>query len=226
MDGYLPAAPRAADSERPTDLTLSFSRAVSTEALISATGTPAMFGHTIGAAPVAASGSGSGRAGPADTRWSFASTPLVVAPKRNNPTGCVPMVAGFSPKPKDGEPFVVLVERGGCSFLAKALHAVRAGAVGVIVADAGPSAGQSARVRPNADGEPDDLVDEVEDLGLVFVDESAGRLLKQLIQIDRITVAASPVEGQGVAMPASERREGRLVVGDHELVNLRVADPL
>ncbi|KAL7424625.1 hypothetical protein Q5752_000309 [Cryptotrichosporon argae] len=167
-------------------------------------------------------------------------------------SGNVPLLArgsdGCAPGPWRLGPYVALVERGGCTFLDKAVGAARAGASGLIIVN-GPAApgddddgesaggGGGALVRPSAEGGDAAALEAVRDLGVLFVEHNLGRVVAQLAAAGHRLGVVLEALGDGDAghwdggagagggygrAGADDDVEGRLVVNDWEICNLRV----
>jgi mannosidase alpha-like ER degradation enhancer 1 len=148
--------------------------------------------------------------------------------------------------PEEG--FVVLLDRGECTFLEKLVHAAKVGASGAIVAGLPPSSSSSDEMdtdgllRPSAEGEATALLKEVEDVGLVYVDWRTGDVLREKTRLKtgEITmVEVLPMDGQvapgrlqneeGYSSPTGrgrQAREGRVGIGEWPIWNLRIVEVL
>jgi hypothetical protein len=179
------------------------------EVILSEEASTATFGQTFQRAPV----------GPSIAGW-YLGTPLLLT-TADDPQGCRP-VRNLTPNP-GGKPFVLLVDRGGCTFVDKALRAADSGAVGLIVADyEHKPADESGAIRPAAVHESDPTLHRLARLAVTIIAHQSATLARLLLGAARITVGVESVEESDLL--ASNKREGRLVVGDHEIVNMRVIE--
>lgn len=134
----------------------------------------------------------------------------LLRPNRN-PTGCVPISSG-SFAAHDSAPFVLLLDRGNCTFLEKLVHAVDAGAEGVLISPLLPSSfsthqeqdlshhdtgsdrthggegepdgyeDEGGLIRPSADGESKETLHHVKDSGLIYLDRAVGEMLRTVFR--------------------------------------------
>ena len=223
MAGYLPVAP--ADTSSHGYLTSEVALRFSTnseggrEVFLHALGTTATFGRDFGSTHVEG--------------WRLGGPTVQLVPvSRTNRYGCEPYTDRYDHS-------VLLVERGRCTFSEKLLHAVRAGAEGVIVHDTlggdvfdYPQKTFSQNlIRPDgADLPPRDMA-AISDTGLIFVTGLIGEQLRKVMADgEMVEVQLLPSEG-GLRDTGSTKRddkgrsgEGRLALGQWEIVNLRIVD--
>ncbi len=125
-----------------------------------------------------------------------------------------------------GRPFVLVVQRGGCTFLTKLVHATQADAAGVVVIGTPPDPSGSmdsdgGLIRPSADGEPEIVHRFIENSGMVYVDsvigEVVGRIMARAgveVEVEVMRLGESEGEGEMVYDAGTgERIEGD---GDRE----------
>jgi len=236
MVGYLPI-PQSITHEGPTEAILRFSIGptkseddTASQVFLHSMGATASFGQSFTPS--------------SDRDFTIGSDPidLVHLPNAN---GCEPFTI---PHNADG-PFTILLNRGGCTFLQKLVHATRAGASGVIVAGLPPSStntdpDQEGLLRPSASGESTAHLQEVEDTGMIYVDWRTGDVLRDIFQSqsDGISVHVEILEidgqvsqdqqqegyGDEMSRPASGAgkvtREGKVGIGEWAIWNLRIVD--
>jgi len=236
MVGYLPI-PQTITHEGPTEAILRFSIGptnseddTANQVFLHSMGATASFGQSFTPSP--------------DRDFTIGSGPidLVHLPSVN---GCEPFTI---PHNADG-PFTILLDRGGCTFLQKLVHATRAGASGVIVAGLPPSStntdpDQEGLLRPSASGESVAHLQEVEDIGMIYVDWRTGDVLRDIFQSQSegmsVHVEILGIDGQvsqdqqqegyddEMSRPGSgagkATREGRVGIGEWAIWNLRIVD--
>lgn len=245
MEGYLPI-PQTPIHEGPSEVILRFSTTSSPDqpkAIEVQSESPGqVFLHAVGA--TATFGSPLTRH-PSRT-FTIGSSPISLVHTPGS-DGCSPFTLSHSLKGAERSA-VVLLDRGGCTFLEKALHAVRAGAKGVIVAGLDPSTQSGMTppdpdglIRPSADGESTAILHEVGETPLVFIDWRGGDILRHHFShsSDRgeVTVEVLSLDGQTDLSPdvseigaatssgtGKSVRQGRVGVGDHVIWNLRIVD--
>lgn len=251
MEGYLPIPQRIAH-EGPVEVILRFSTVPQTpdleiqhtqfqspgEVFLHAVGATATFGKPFSSS---------------NTKSSTPSSPFTI---HSGPIhlmhlqidGC----ESFTLPPDIEDEVVIMLDRGGCPFLDKLVHASRAGAAGLIVAGLSPaSAGgmgmidPDGLIRPSADGDGKslDLIKEVKGTGLIYVDWKTGDALRKVFDqssttIEKVMVEVMSLDGQsnsGSGDPPSDDqhsasssggqvREGRVGVGEHAIWNLRIVE--
>lgn len=149
---------------------------------------------------------------------------------------------------------ILLIDRGDCTFFDKALNALKGGAAGIIIVgyppagstplndQRGGNVGDEGLIRPSAEGEAPALVEvlRMAEFGVAYVQWAAGEVIKAALQQGGVGVEVlllddglSPgsVTAQG-AMPGrsvggekgGEVREGRVMVADHLVGNLRIIE--
>jgi mannosidase alpha-like ER degradation enhancer 1 len=226
MVGYLPI-PQSIAHEGPTEVILRFSIG---SASASTTPFNEVFLHAVGA--TAAFGQSFT---PADQPFTIDSPPTIL--RHVDSDGCQPLAFDSTQSP-----FVVLLNRGGCTFLEKLVHASRAGAAGVIVAGFPPSTemDQDGLLRPSAEGEGSTYIKEVEDKGMVYVDWRTGNVLRDVFQSPSGVIYVEVLGFDGQVAQETERaeedaerrlegagrasREGRVGIGEWPIWNLRIID--
>lgn len=106
----------------------------------------------------------------------------------------------------------LVVQRGNCTFAEKALHAANAGAsLLVIISD------EAGLLRPSAYDEDEKFDYEVRNIAVALVEKRANAIGAYK---GDLSISYGSEQGQ----PWKERREGKMVVGDHDLINVRVVD--
>jgi mannosidase alpha-like ER degradation enhancer 1 len=226
MVGYLPI-PQSIAHEGPTEVILRFSTGpapastnLSNEMFLHAVGATAAFGQSFT---------------PSDQPFTINSPSMTL--RHVDSDGCQPLA--FDPTQS---PFVVLLNRGGCTFLEKLVHASRAGAAGVIVAGLPPSTDmdQDGLLRPSAEGEGSAYIKEVEDKGMIYVDWRTGNVLRDVFRSSSVVVDIEVLGFDGQVAQENERaevdaerrlegagrasREGRVGIGEWPIWNLRIID--
>jgi len=209
MDGYLPAPTEPIPYSVPV-VRVAFAAEGKDEVLLADEGATALFGQTF-------------TRNPSKQGWHLDSPIFLAATGADNPQGCAP-IARRSLSPKPGKkPFVLLVDRGGCTFVEKAQHAVAAGAAGLLIgdyeADVKVASGEGI-VRPSAGDEDEATMHRLSGLAIALIPHGTARLARVLLAATPVSVTATSAEDEHVL--AGTKREGRLVVGDHEIVNMRV----
>jgi ER degradation enhancer, mannosidase alpha-like 1 len=143
----------------------------------------------------------------------------------NNTLGCTPYTESFH-----GE--AILVHRGECTFLEKLLHALNAGASGVVAIN-----GDDSKVWPSAGAQEIADVGKILDTGaLVVITRSAGRTLERMLDAAEdldgnvwMTIGAEPASSDSLPIreptrtqrePSSELR--MLYINGHSLINTRM----
>lgn len=191
MEGYLPTSIGNVPYAL-SSVNLSFSRDGATP-FVSAQATTALFGR------------------PFTNGWGLdKSLPLVVADLACAPLGNTPTT-----------PFVLLVNRGECTFVQKAQRAAQAGAVGLIIANlAQPPDGESI-VRPSALGESEEVLHQLLNISVALIPHSTAQTVRDLLKRTNIYVHPSSLDPEPFH---GEKRQGRLVVDDYEIVNMLVVE--
>ena len=216
-------------SHTPPEVMLRFS--AKSSVFLHAIGATATFGRSFSSSPDDGSS------------WAIGSGRVSLTRPRDNTLGCEPFT-----DPIDG---VVLLDRGGCTFFLKLLHAARAGASGVLTMNYAPEVqaeiiriegrAEDGLIRPSADDEDPDLVHAVRGAGLAFIEYGIGqRLVAELeagtrvsVDVLRLDGSSGPANSGGhdsvplpPAMSARERQVdlGMFMVGDWPIRNLRVVD--
>jgi mannosidase alpha-like ER degradation enhancer 1 len=241
MEGYLPIpANPPATLHAPPEVLLRFST-------ISSKGERAVFLHA--AASTATFGKSFGSAGSAG--FGIGGLGMLIRPKVNV-DGCRAFKPGEIPEVRG----VLVLDRGECPFLTKTLHAKMAGMDGVLLvglaptppellvqdpstpgvaAGSGSGSQTEGLIRPSADGEPEELLHRVSELGVVYVEHIVGQVVLRMMDVERKAVAVEMMLLE--AEPAREdlkpggggdgrdkAREGRVMVNDWEIWNLRVRE--
>ena len=237
MEGYLPLpspSPETVDDYLPAEVMLRFSllHPGGNQVILHAAGGTATFGRKFG------------NSGP--DHWGLGGGPVrLVPPEPTNPLGCP--ANGKLPRPpkskkNDGD-FVLLLIRGECTFFDKLVYAYQKGAVGVLVIDeppeqmSGPIAQQAFEeggiIRPSAESEPENLMKETEDIGMVFTTFIVGEVIKGVMDNGK-QVGVELMRMEGVEVPEMQmkkdvdgrkdgtRGEGRLALGEWVIWNLRI----
>jgi mannosidase alpha-like ER degradation enhancer 1 len=233
MIGYLPI-PQSIAHEGPNEVILRFSTGPSNPTLVGTSANPPgeVFLHAVGA--TAAFGQSFT---PSDEPFTINSGPIILV--HSDSDGCLPLEVEDL-----GQPFIILLDRGGCTFLEKLIHASRAGASGVIVSGLPPTSSdpveQDGLIRPSAEGEASDYVREVEDKSMVYVDWRTGDILRDMFESSddkMVHVEVLGLDGQvaqdnemeadiGSRLEGAGRasREGRVGIGEWPIWNLRIVD--
>ncbi|OXH23230.1 carbohydrate binding protein [Cryptococcus neoformans] len=176
--------------------------------------------------------------------------------------GALPILV--PPNPSDGcslltlstpeHPFILLLDRGNCTFAEKAQNAETIGASGLLIVgyphppEEGVTEGdqtiyavpEEGLVRPSA--EPNEA-EGLDNMGIVYMEHLVGELVRNASQKGEIGAAIMRIEGVGEEAAGSSgfpqagsgatkkhwtsdsrTREGRLAVGDWEICNLVVVD--
>lgn len=176
--------------------------------------------------------------------------------------GALPILV--PPNPSDGcslltlstpeHPFILLLDRGNCTFVEKAQNAETIGASGLLIVgyphppEEGVTEGdqtvyavpEEGLVRPSA--EPNEA-EGLDNMGIVYMEYLVGELVRNASQKGEIGAAIMRIEGVGEEAARSSgfpqagsgatkkhwtsdsrTREGRLAVGDWEICNLVVVD--
>jgi mannosidase alpha-like ER degradation enhancer 1 len=222
MEGYLPTLPPETPKEDAQDVVLLVRHAGKVDTVIRLQTSTADFGRAFLPSPEAESEAEAQQPFSADEADVPLAAPLLLVVPKNTLNGC----AAVQPKrldPKPKGPFALFVARGGCSFAEKAVNAVRAGASMLLIGD--NEAGRK-HVRPTASDEADSLLAEVAGLRVGFIGHDEAMVLATLHNAAPLEVALEGplAQREGSAVPKPTRREGRLVVGDHDLVNIRVVE--
>jgi hypothetical protein len=238
MVGYLPI-PQSIAHEGPTEAILRFSigptdpdneSESASQVFLHSMGATAAFGQSFTPSP--------------DRDFTIGSE-LVDLVHLPNANGCDPFTI---PYPPDG-PFIILLNRGGCTFLQKLVHATRAGASGVIVAGLPPSSSnpnpdleEEGLLRPSASGESAASLREVEESGMIYVDWRTGDVLRdvfgsleegmgvhvEILGMDGQVAYTQETNGaqmEGAGAGAGQAtREGRVGIGEWAIWNLRIVD--
>lgn len=203
MNGYLPA-PTPAAPYSVAKVRLSVAAPGTSDTLAATDASTALFGRSFT------------HASAHPDEWWQLDTPLLLAAPLTDPQACSP-ISRLAPPPR-GRPFVLLADRGACTFVEKAHRALEAGAAGLIVVDNTDDAADGT-IRPSAYGETDATLHKLSKLAIAFIPHSAGAHIRALMA-ERDLVVSARDEGA----VRGGRREGRLVVGDHEIVNMRVVE--
>lgn len=173
--------------------------------------------------------------------------PILVLP--NPSDGCSPLTL-----PTPDHPFILLLDRGNCTFAEKAQNAETIGASGLLIVgyphppEGGVTQGdqtvyaapEEGLVRPSA--EPNEA-EGLDSMGIVYMEHLVGELVRNASQKGEIGAAIMRIEGVGEEAAGSSGfpqagsgatkkhwesdsriREGRLAVGDWEICNLVVVD--
>lgn len=226
MDGYLPSLSPETPKEDATDVVLVVRQAAKTDTVIKLQASTATFGRGFidDAKAPADPSKQAAFSPPSDADAVPLDEPLLLAVPKNTLNGCSPVEAKrLDPKP-GSKPFALFVARGGCTFMTKAINAARAGASMLLVGD---DTSGSGHVRPSAAEEKDEDVAEVAGLRVGFVGHDESIVLATLHTAGPLVVV---LEGKledrgGSSVPPPQRREGRMMVGEHDLVNIRVVEP-
>ncbi|OCF41757.1 hypothetical protein I317_04461 [Kwoniella heveanensis CBS 569] len=179
---------------------------------------------------------------------------LVIAPDANGQAeeGCQSLprkYLGLSPE----EDYVLAVARGNCTFLEKAILAKANGAAGVLVLGTPPvtdtdgNTWDEGLIRPSAEIDPA-LESELDDMGMIYTEYLVGEVLRRAVNVEKRVlgiellrmdgdavpdenggrVAGAPAgggkAGSGAPDDGVEAREGRLMVGQHAIHNLKVVN--
>jgi mannosidase alpha-like ER degradation enhancer 1 len=241
MEAYLPiptTPPRALHD--PAEVMLRFST-------IASTGAKSVFLHAI--ASTATFGKEFGNAG--QSGFGIGGLGMLLRPRANT-DGCRPFKSGELPDIKG----VVVMDRGGCTFLTKVLHAESAGMEGVFLIGlpvtppglvvqnpSTPGTDDEGLIRPSADGEPEELLHRVRRVGIVYVEHIVGQAVLRPLEVETkaVVVEMMRLEAEAEAQDLSRRetavgrrgdgkrneeREGRVMVNDWEVWNLRIVEQM
>lgn len=225
MDGYLPVAEpdKVIETHLPAEVVLRFSTSLpllGKSVFLHAIGATATFGRDFGTTN--------------SSKWGIGGESVkVVLPPKAEREGCGTFTGAF-----DGD-FIMLLDRGSCTFGEKLINAAKAGALGALIIDVPVDAmgnptqaimADQMLVRPNADDLPEDEMKLVENTGMIFTSAKIGEVVKKTIEEEWRTVYVEimPLEGSLRAGEKSERalgsrgREGKLALGPWEICNLRI----
>ena len=239
MEGYLPVPPDIA-THQPAEVLLRFST-------LSVDGSPQVFLHAIGA--TATFGREVGKTD--GEGWGLGGGPVrIIRPSLDNLQGCSP----FSMDWEDGgngvesNDFVILVDRGDCTFAQKLWNGQHAGAAGILVTERPTADDLSAQnvfevgglMRPSGDGESEKVLHELKGVGMVFTASMVGEVIKKMMKEKLVGVemirldwdmsgmgdmeTESGMSGSDGGGGGGVRREGRLALGDWEIWNLRIVE--
>lgn len=191
MEGYLPI-PQQTAHDGPVEVILRFSSGPESTALEVRQSSGEVFLHAVGATATFGNPFTHSQVGPNHHHHPFTtgsrSIHLIYHPEYD---GCSPFTLPVEEQ-TIGD-MVMLMDRGGCTFLEKLIHATRAGMKGLIVAglppppNSPPATGPGdaeGLIRPAADGESPALLHEVENTGLVYIDWRSGDVLRNLFKSD------------------------------------------
>ncbi|KAK4689097.1 hypothetical protein P7C73_g1006, partial [Tremellales sp. Uapishka_1] len=223
MAGYLPvAAPPPAIPFAPAEAMLRFAvtlnKNTEREVFLHALGATAMFGKDLGR-----DGNGPG--------WGFnGKSVALIKAEASNPNGCLPFAA-----PPASQAFVLAIERGGCTFIEKAVQAGRIGALGILIVGIDPSESPSEErffdeglIRPSAEGESAETMALVKDIGVVYVEHLVGDLVFRAMEEGDVDVELLRAEDDGLGRDGGKKwpdgRHGKVVVGEWEILNLKVIE--
>jgi len=129
---------------------------------------------------------------------------LPVLRPMSNTDACHP----FPPTTLPQHAFVLLLDRGNCTFVEKLSHATQLGAQGVIVSGVGSPPPDSSNsnsnsnsdsnsnsasgmglpvdedglIRPSGDGEPEEITNKLKESGMVYVDTSVGEVVRSVLE--------------------------------------------
>lgn len=256
MEGYLPI-PQQTVQEGPLEVILRFSTGPQTpqspdlEVQTQSNQSPGqVFLHAVGA--TATFGKSFSQTQSQSPHFTIHSGPTALH-YHSETDGCEPFTLPHPPGIDGDNDVVVMLDRGGCPFLDKLVHASRAGAKGLLVAGLSPSESKimgmldpDGLVRPSADDESPDLLQEVKGVGLVYVDWKTGDVLRRIFSEDTssrtpgtsVMVEVMSLDGQSdpdpTAMSTDSKtssssssgrlREGRVGVGEHVIRNLRIVE--
>ncbi|WVQ80984.1 hypothetical protein IAT38_003091 [Cryptococcus sp. DSM 104549] len=165
-----------------------------------ALGSTAIFGKDFSAA--------ADPSNPPPAGWDLSGPALpLILPPPNSSNGCRPLThsaLGLPPRKGGGEdtPFVLLLDRGGCTFLEKTLVARVVGAAGVLVVgfppppDEGEGGGEGAAaagdpdaeyihetglIRPSADSIPSTQATALSRIGIIYSEHLVGELVRKVV---------------------------------------------
>ena len=168
--------------------------------------------------------------------WKIGGEPVQVITLMQDEQACLPLQTI-----EHDRPFILLVERGGCTFLTKLAHATQAGAMGVIVYGNPPDPTgtrlEEGLLRPSADEDSDVPLSDVSTSGMVYIEHFIGEIVSRMlakpdlwimVEVLRIGEAelTSHKEQSGVRNEVGETpgREGKLALGEWEICNLRIVE--
>lgn len=225
MEGYLPSLSPEVPKEDATDVLLLVRQAAKQDTVIKLQTSTATFGRAfVDEDPASDSESGLLSNQKPFTSSVALDEPLLLSVPKNTLNGCSPIEPKrLDPKPKG--PFALFIARGGCTFMTKALNAAKAGASMLLVGD---DTSGSGHVRPSAsDDDSQEDLDAVTGLRVGFVDHDASIVLATLHTTGPLMVVLDGKlkERAESSVPPPRRREGRMMVGEHDLVNIRVVEP-
>lgn len=166
--------------------------------------------------------------------------------------GCsplTPLLPSLSPPGSNSDQSkVIILPRGGCSFVTKLHQAWKAGYIGVLITGTPPAPLSSINkqvqsvlgkgkkeglIRPSADVDDSDVagkrvLEEVKGVGMIYVEYEVGEVLGRIMGGEQGEVEVE-VEGlsegsEGSSGGGGVRREGRLGLGEWEIWNLRIVE--
>lgn len=173
--------------------------------------------------------------------------PILVPP--NPSDGCSPLTLSTPDRP-----FILLLDRGNCTFAEKAQNTETVGASGLLIVgypyppEGGVTEGdqtayavpEEGMLRPSA--EPNE-VEGLNSMGIVYMEHLVGELVRNASQKGEVGAAIMRIEGVGEKAAGSSgfpqagsratkkhlegdsrTREGRLAVGDWEICNLMIVE--
>ena len=201
MEGFLPVPSLSAEesiTHLPVDIVMRFSTlsASGAQVFLHASGSTATFGRDFG------------QTGPQNWGLGGAAVMLVL-PESSNADGCSSHGPSEKFTPPTAGSYVLLLERGTCTFFEKLVLAHRAGAAGVLVVDT-PESGETnhrseqvpldigtlSLIRPSAEGEAEDEMRAVDSLGMMFTTHMVGEIIKRVIQVEGKVVGVELIPGE------------------------------
>ncbi|WVQ93882.1 hypothetical protein IAU59_000960 [Kwoniella sp. CBS 9459] len=230
MRDHLPvASPPPSDlSHSPAEVILRFSAYSSDTALVGqssgdgqvflhAVGATAVFGKDFGA-PSSPSENGGEKKG-----WELGgkATKLVIPPDVDGKAeeGCRSLTRDYLGVGR--EAYILVVARGNCTFLEKAVLAKANGAAGVLVlgtppvTDADGSSWDEGLIRPSAEIDPS-LERELNDLGMVYTEYLVGEVLRRAAHVEKRVLGIELLRMDGDASESTNEAEtGTTASGGH-----------
>ncbi|WVF66261.1 hypothetical protein IAT40_001001 [Kwoniella sp. CBS 6097] len=257
MRDHLPvaSAPPPGLSHSPAELILRFTAYPSDTAFIGqssgqgqvflhAVGATAIFGKDFGASPT------TDKDGKKGWKLGGQGTKLVIPPDVDGQAeeGCRSLSRNYLGVGQ--EDYILVVARGNCTFLEKAVLAKANGAAGVLVlgtppaTDADGNTWDEGLIRPSAEIDPS-LESELDDIGMIYTEYLVGEVLRRAANVEKrvlgiellrmdgdVSLAGSDSAVKGEKQKTSgqawdtgaEAREGRLMVGQYGIYNLKVVN--
>jgi ER degradation enhancer, mannosidase alpha-like 1 len=162
-----------------------------------------------------------GQAFSSKTGWIAGTGSVLIAQPRAGRDACAEIEVNVP------RPFILLAERGNCTFFDKAINAHQAGAFGLIVS--GLQDGIDELIRPSAEFESPEAISILRNFGVAFIQNTVGEVIRRMIEVEKKIVAVEIMPSESISdtqdMIVGEKREGRMALGEWEIWNIRVVEP-